>query len=407
MAERNLKATMPVEGADKDKRYGAAGRRDFSHLEAIARLLVGLAPWLELAGLSGDEESLRSEYASLARSAIDAATDPVSPDYVNWSFSFQPIVDAAFLVNAILRAPTELWGNLEARVRGNVIAALKATRSRKPHFNNWLLFSAMIETGLKFMGAPDWDHMRVDYALRQHEQWYKGDGVYGACTRLGVVGRPHATIRSTRTFLTPTLVTPFHPSSFPSAGDGPDLHADYYNSLVIQPMLVDIIETVGETYPEWGALKPGIMKRAVRYGEILERTISETGTFPPLGRSLAYRCGAMQHLAQMALQDRLGADVTPEQVRCALGAVIRRSLEAPGTYDADGWLRIGFAGSQPEVGEMYISTGSLYLASTAFLPLGLPPSHPFWSAPPRDWSQKRIWAGGFAPIDHALDHEVI
>jgi hypothetical protein len=115
----------------------------------------------------------------------------------------------------------------------------------------------------------------------------------------------------------------------------------------------------------------------------------------------------MQTLAQAALERALPASVAPAQVRCALGAVLRRSLGAPGTYDAAGWLRIGFAGAQPEVGEMYISTGSLYLASAVFLPLGLPPDDAFWAAPDVAWSQQRIWAGGACPIDHALDHEVI
>ena len=107
------------------------------------------------------------------------------------------------------------------------------------------------------------------------------------------------------------------------------------------------------------------------------------------------------------LREVLPAGVEPAQVRCALAAVIARSLGAPGTFDASGWLRIGFAGAQPEVGEMYISTGSLYLATTAFLPLGLPPSDPFWAAPPLPWTAARMWAGGAAPPDHALDHVAV
>ena len=73
----------------------------------------------------------------------------------------------------------------------------------------------------------------------------------------------------------------------------------------------------------------------------------------------------------------------PAQARAALDAVIRRTLDAPGTFDADGWLQIGLCGHQPGVGERYISTGSLYLATTAFLPLGLPPDDPFWIGPGR------------------------
>lgn len=54
---------------------------------------------------------------------------------------------------------------------------------------------------------------------------------------------------------------------------------------------------------------------------------------------------------------------------------------------------IGLCGHQPGLGEIYISTGSLYLASTAFLPLGLPESDEFWSAPAEPWSSVKIWSG--------------
>jgi hypothetical protein len=409
LAERRLKRDMPVEGVGDD-RYGSGGRAQFSHLEAIARTLVGIAPWLECGGgranfaapagspaapssspsssssisssfapcLPPEEEALRAEFADLARRAIDSATDPASPDHVNFSVSFQPIVDAAFLGHAIVRAPTELWAKLPEWVKRNTVAAFKATRSRRPHHNNWLLFGGMIEAALCVMGEEDdWDVMRVDHGIRHFlaptSSWYKGDGMYG---------------------------------------DGPDYHADYYGSLVIHPMLLDILRVVtasprGKVYEDWAAYLPVAQKRAVRYGEILERTIAPDGTYPPLGRSLAYRCGVMQHLAQMALEASLGKGVSPAQVRCALTAVMSRSLSPVGTYDDKGWLRVGFAGAQLEVGEIYISTGSLYLASAIFLPLGLPPSEPFWSDPPEMWTSARMWSGGFAPCDHALDHAVL
>jgi hypothetical protein len=356
MAARTLKSSMPVEGTEE--------RRYFSHLEAIGRTLTGIAPWLETPADDPAEEKLRQEYAALARDCIDAAADPASPDYVNFSYSYQPIVDAAFLAHAILRAPNELWHKLDLKARRNLVKGLQDTRSRKPGFNNWLLFAAMIETALFFMGE-DWDRMRVDYALRQHEQWYLGDGAYG---------------------------------------DGPAFHWDYYNSFVIQPMLVEIIHRVGSEEAQWEAMKEGIMVRACRYGEVLERLIAPDGTFPPIGRSLAYRFGAMHHLSQMALMGVLPEDVHPAQVRTALTAVIRRTMEVPGNFDENGWLRIGFTGSQPGVGEGYISTGSLYLCCAVFLPLGLPASAEFWMGAPRDWTSKKMWSGGHARLDHALGH---
>jgi hypothetical protein len=203
----------------------------------------------------------------------------------------------------------------------------------------------------------------VDYALRQHAQWYKGDGTYG---------------------------------------DGPDLHWDYYNSLVIQPMLIDVLEACASALPAWEAMAPVVRRRARRYAAILERLISPEGTFPAIGRSLAYRFGAFHLLAQMATRRDLPEEVSPAQVRGALTAVIRRSIEAPGTFDADGWLRVGFCGHQPEVGEPYISTGSLYLCAVGLLPLGLPQSDAFWSAPAEPWTSVRAWSGQAFPIDKAL-----
>lgn len=357
LAEKRLKLAMPVGGSEERE-----GRRDFTHLEALGRTLAGIAPWLENLHLDTEEERLRAEFATLARKAIDSATDPDSPDFVNFNYGHQPIVDAAFLAHAILRAPRELWHKLDARVKTNLIRGLKATRSRKPFFCNWLLFAAMIETFFYTVGE-EWDRMRVDYALNQHEQWYLGDGMYG---------------------------------------DGPEFHWDYYNSFVIQPMLVDILARVGPEYPEWEALKPVFLKRAARYAEILERLIAPDGTFPPIGRSIVYRFGAFQHLAQMALQQNLPPAIAPAQVRSALTAVIQRLMDAPGMFDEQGWLTIGFCGRQDGLGEKYISTGSLYLCTTVFLPLGLPPDDEFWKGEPQDWTSKKIWSGQNLPCDQAV-----
>jgi hypothetical protein len=89
-------------------------------------------------------------------------------------------------------------------------------------------------------------------------------------------------------------------------------------------------------------------------------------------------------------------------VRGALTAAICKNIEAPGTFDAGGWLQIGFCGHQPALGEGYISTGSLYLCSFGLLPLGLPPTEPFWSAPPARWTSQKIWSGENLPADHAM-----
>src|SRR5207253_8873150 len=84
----------------------------------------------------------------------------------------QPLVGAAFLAHAIVRAPRELWQRLDGETQHNVVTALKSTRGIRPGLSNWLMFSAMIEAALSMVGEA-WDRAPVDYALTQHEQWYK------------------------------------------------------------------------------------------------------------------------------------------------------------------------------------------------------------------------------------------
>jgi hypothetical protein len=357
LANGTLKQRMPVEQAPN-----ASNRPAVTHLEALGRLLDGIAPWLELPADDTEEGRLRAQYGELARRAIAGAVDPASPDFLNFTEHRQPLVDAAFLAQALLRAPRALLGALEAGTRKQLIAALESTRVIVPNYNNWLLFTASVEAGLKALGAS-WDRLRVDYALRQHEQWYLGDGTYG---------------------------------------DGPELHWDYYNSFVIQPMLLDVLDACGNDAEAWKAMIEPVRERARRYAAVQERLIAPDGSYPPIGRSIAYRCGAFQLLAHVALRRMLPSGVSPAQVRGALSAVITRTLEAPNTFDENGWLRIGLGGHQPMVGESYISTGSLYLCSFALLPLGLPPTDEFWSAPPQPWTQARAWAGDPFPIDKAL-----
>ena len=358
LAQGTLKRNMPVECAGGNE----AERRRFSHLEALGRLLAGIAPWLEEPLAPGAERDLQQRYAGLAREAIGSATDPASPDFLNFSDGEQPVVDCGFLAEAMLRAPNELWKKLDARVQRNLAAALESSRAIVPRYTNWLLFSAMVETALAMMDER-WDGMRIDYALRKHQEWYLGDGVYS---------------------------------------DGPQFHWDYYNSFVIQPMLLDTLRSISRYSSRWDAFLPQALARAKRYAAIEERLISPEGAFPAVGRSIAYRCGVFHLLAQIAWMGELPAPLTGPGVRCALTSVMRRLLDAPQTFDENGWLRIGFSGHQPHLGEDYISTGSLYLCAAVLLPLGLGPADPFWAAPAQDWTSRRIWNGQDMPADHAI-----
>jgi hypothetical protein len=352
LAEGKLKEKLPL-GPGEDS------RRDYTYLEAFGRTMAGIAPWLALGPDGTSEGKLRAEYIELSRKAMVHATDPKSPDFMNFTKGGQPLVDAAFLAFAMLHAPDQLWKPLDEAQRANVVNALKATRKIKPYESNWLLFTALVEAALwEFTG--ECEMAGIENALTKHEQWYLGDGTYG---------------------------------------DGPKYHWDYYNSFVIQPALIAVLEVCREKKSPLASQLPTVLARANRYAEVQERLISPEGTFPVIGRSSAYRFGAFQTLSLVALRRELPKTVEPAAVRCGLTAVIRRMTEAPGTFDENGWLRAGVAGYQPAVKEGYISTGSLYLCLTGLLHLGLPADDPFWTAPAKDWTQKRIWAGEDVPAD--------
>jgi len=359
LSKGRLKATMPVEVNPS----GKLDRTKVTYLEALGRLMAGMSPWLELGPDQTEEGKLRAKYILLAQQSIAQAVDPSSPDFMQFTGQEyeQALVDGAFLAQALIRAPKQLWEPLLPEVKAKVIRALQSTRVIKPGYNNWLLFMGMIEAFfLKF--DAEYDVVRLDYALKKHDEWYKGDGMYG---------------------------------------DGPTFHWDYYNSYVIQPMLVDITTVMAAKGKISKENYTAILNRAVRYAVIQERLISPEGTFPVIGRSLAYRFGAMQHLSQTALLKRLPESIKPAQVREALTLVIRRMIEAPGTFDKNGWLTIGFCGHQIDMGEYYISTGSLYLCTTGMLALGLPAGDPFWTDPAADWTARKVWGGENFMADHA------
>lgn len=357
LADDRLRERMPIETNDV-----VGNRAKYSHLEALGRSLAGIGPWLNLPECSGEEEAARAPLLKLVCQSVTRATDRHANDFMNFSEGHQPIVDASFLALGLLRSWDAVWGRLDCKTQTNIVDCMRATRSRKPGYNNWLLFAAMIETFL-FKAGCEWDRMRVDYALRQHEQWYKGDGAYG---------------------------------------DGPHFHWDYYNSFVIHPLLYEIVNAGGEVSDTWAELRAPILNRIQRYAAVQERFIGPDGTFPPIGRSLAYRFGVFHALALVALRSILPPEVSPAGVRCALTTVIRRMLDRNDVFDSNGWLRVGFCGHQPSIGEAYISTGSLYLCSWGFLPLGLSAQDPFWSDPDSDWTSKRIWAGEDCIGDHAI-----
>ena len=359
LAAGTLKQNMPFESLSSEPL-----RREVSYLEAVGRTICGIAPWLELGPDDTEEGRLRAKYINMVVKGLKNGVNPQSPDHLMFDRRHsQPLVDAAFLAEGILRAPTQIWGRLDQQTRDWLVSEWKTSRGIKPYECNWLLFASIVECALlEFTG--ECDMQRLMYGVnRFRNEWYKGDGWYG---------------------------------------DGPDFHLDYYNSLVIHPMFTETLQVLKKHGLDGAEFLPTQTERHARLAAQLERMISPEGSYPVTGRSIVYRFGSFHALADAALLHILPASVSPAQVRCGLTAVIRHQLSQPRTFDPDGWLRIGYTGSQIRMSEDYINTGSLYLCTAALLPLGLPADDPFWAAPARDWTAKKAWNGEDVGADHAI-----
>ena len=335
-----------------------------AYLECFGRLMDGLAPWLTLPDDDSEEGKVRKKLREQALMSYVHAVDPKSPDYLLWRKEGQPLVDSAFFSSALLRAPKHLWEPLDKTTKERIVTELKLLRRVKPPYSNWLLFAAMNEAFLLSVGK-DYDPMRVDLAVKKINEWYVGDGWYA---------------------------------------DGERFHFDYYNSFVIQPMLLKVTEVIVERNRMEKAIYEQALRRIQRYCEHLERLVSPEGTFPPIGRSLTYRTGAFQPLALLALRKQLPEKLSEGQVRAALVAVHQRIFSNPANFNEDGFLTIGFAGHQPELGDSYSNNGSMYLTSESFLPLGLPANDSFWTAKCEDWTAKKAYRNDKFNKDYPVNY---
>lgn len=340
------------------------GRRSrVTYMEAFGRLMAGLAPWLSLPEDNTPEGKQRKQLTEWALKSYIHSVDPNSADYLQWDKEGQALVDAAYIANSFLRAPKQLWEPLDDITKKRYVEEFQKLRWVDPPYTNWLLFSAMIETFLMSIDEQ-YDAYRIHSAIRKIEEWYVGDGWYA---------------------------------------DGTHFAFDYYNSYVIQPMYVEILEVlVAKNKMVKEETLDIARKRMQRYGIILERFISPEGTFPVFGRSMTYRMGAFQPLALLSWRQELPKELSEGQVRSALTCVMKRMFEAKGNFNEKGFLQLGFAGHQPNLADWYTNNGSLYLTSLAFLPLGLPANHSFWTVPGEEWTAKKAWSGEDFPKDHAI-----
>ncbi len=362
MSKGRLKKNMPMQYSPTwDNR-----NKDVAYMEAFGRLIAGIAPFVALPVDGTEEGKIRKQLLEQIQQSLVHAVDPSSPDYLYWgsATSQQPLVDAAFIAQALITAPTVLWKPLDTTTQQRIIAEFKKLRQIKPFNSNWLLFAAIIESFLLSIGE-EIDAARINTAIEAINKWYVGDGWYS---------------------------------------DGATFHFDHYNGYVIHAMMVDVLKVNVEKGRKDKALYDTAYKRMQRYASFQERFITPEGYYPVFGRSSTYRAGLFWPLTKLSLENALPNEISPAQVRCGLTAVLKH-LFVPATFTKEGCLTLGLVGDkQAAITDSYSNTGSMYITSLVFLPLGLPANHEFWSAPFAEWTQRKAWSGKPFAKDYAVNY---
>ena len=342
------------------------------YMECFGRLMAGVAPWLTLPDDATAEGKQRKQLREWALASYKNAVDPQSPDYLCWGIGGQNLVDAAYIAESFLRAYDTLWKPLDEVTKKRYLAEFAKLRHIDPPYTNWLLFSSTIESFMAKAGG-DFDEYRVNSACRKVEEWYVGDGWYA---------------------------------------DGPSFAFDYYSSYVFHPMYLETLQAMVDAKVnsrlDYQKYYDRELKRCQKYSIILERFISPEGTFPAFGRSIPYRMATMQPLALMAWYQTLPSDLSNGQVRAALTKVLHRMFDQQNNFNEKGFLSIGFCGTnQKNVADWYTNNGSLYMTTLAFMPLGLPADHPFWTDAAQPWTQVKAWSNQPFPKDHQWKDEIV
>ena len=342
------------------------------YMECFGRLMAGVAPWLTLPDDATAEGKQRKQLREWALASYKNAVDPQSPDYLCWGIGGQNLVDAAYIAESFLRAYDTLWKPLDEVTKQRYLKEFAKLRHIDPPYTNWLLFSSTIESFMAKAGG-DFDEYRVNSACRKVEEWYVGDGWYA---------------------------------------DGPVFAFDYYSSYVFHPMYLETLQAMVDAKVnsrlDYQKYYDRELKRCQKYSIILERFISPEGTFPAFGRSIPYRMATMQPLALMAWYQKLPKDLSNGQVRAALTKVLHRMFDQENNFNEKGYLSIGFCGNgQKNVADWYTNNGSLYMTTLAFMPLGLPADHPFWTDAAQPWTQVKAWNNQQFPKDHQWKDEIV
>ncbi|RAR16518.1 hypothetical protein DDE83_000083 [Stemphylium lycopersici] len=316
-----------------------------AQLEGYARPLWAVGALMHSKTLPLDE--VKDVIEPYARGLANG-TDPTHPEY--WGpvvVRDQRMVEMEIISFALLSAPDTMFHSQSEQARKNITEWLKTINGKDFPTTNWLWFRVMTNLALiKVCGVAEeevLDAMKADLDLM--EQFYLADG-WAADGIWSDQGR----------------------------------QADYYSgSFAIQFSQLIYAKMAQNLDPERCERFRG---RAKEFALTFWRYFDTNGAAIPFGRSLTYRFAFAGFWSVIAFAEIPLPD--PLNDWGVIKGILLRHFRWWSTkhdmFNIDGTLTIGFAYPNMYMGEDYNSPQSPYWAMKSFLALGLPSTHPFWTA---------------------------
>ncbi len=312
---------------DTEADYGPDGRM----AEAFLRPLWGLAPLLAGGGEVPDWD--------VVPRGIAMGCDPSDRRYWGPCQNHdQRFVEMAPLSLALMLIPDRLWAPLEVSARRNVVAWLSTFNRHECVDNNWLFFRVLANLALRSVGAAC-DESRLAADLQRLDAFYVGDGWYH---------------------------------------DGDTPRRDYYVPMAMHYCGLLYARHAREIDPSRAA---EFRHRAGLFARQFAAWFAADGSAIPYGRSMTYRFAQCAFWGALAYA---GVDALPWGLVKGIYLRNLRWWARQPIFTETGLLSIGYRYPNLIMAEAYNAPGSPYFACTAFLPLALSESHPFWHAEEED-----------------------